>query len=113
MLEFWPHVHPNNWGMTLVMFVTDVVILTLPMRPQWGLKVLLRERVSLVGLFGLGGEHPFPICVHDCQGRMHPSARACVASRERREECTYARNVEHTAMSVSVRLSVSLLRPSA
>ncbi|KAI5853304.1 hypothetical protein BZA05DRAFT_444329 [Tricharina praecox] len=38
----------------VVMFVTDAIILVLPLRPLWRLKVPLRERIPLIGLFGLG-----------------------------------------------------------
>ncbi|KAI5850998.1 hypothetical protein BZA05DRAFT_436556 [Tricharina praecox] len=38
----------------LTMFVTDVVIPVLPMQPLWRLRVPLRERLPLMGLFLLG-----------------------------------------------------------
>ncbi|KAI5850999.1 hypothetical protein BZA05DRAFT_56197 [Tricharina praecox] len=38
----------------VAMSLTDVVILVLPMRPLWRLKVPLRERLPLMALFGLG-----------------------------------------------------------
>ncbi|KAI5840355.1 hypothetical protein BZA05DRAFT_423113, partial [Tricharina praecox] len=39
----------------VIMFVTDVIILLLPIRPLWRLRLPLRERIPLVGLFALGG----------------------------------------------------------
>lgn len=43
------------------MFVTDVVIPVLPMQPLWRLRVPLRERLPLMGLFLLG---EIPTYVH-------------------------------------------------
>lgn len=44
----------------VIMFVTDVIILLLPIRPLWRLRLPLRERIPLVGLFALGTYLPHP-----------------------------------------------------
>lgn len=51
---------------------TDVMILLLPLRILWGLHMPLRQRISLCGLFGLGG-----LYVHLCHFISQPQGKHC------------------------------------
>jgi hypothetical protein len=50
---------PRFRGITNI--ISDVYVLLLPMPLVWGLKMPLRKRLSLMGLFAIGGMYAAPL----------------------------------------------------